>query len=62
LAIVVALIGGSACAGASTTDPPADERPTRPASVRELSSIDTLRDQFERDAGRTRLILLISPT
>jgi hypothetical protein len=62
LATFVVLIAGSACGGASRTEPPADERPTQPAAVRDLSSIETLRDQFERDAGRTRLILLISPT
>jgi hypothetical protein len=30
--------------------------------VRELTSIDTLREAFNDDAGSTRLILLISPT
>ena len=28
----------------------------------DLHSIDTLRSQFNRDAGQTRLILLVSPT
>jgi hypothetical protein len=62
LAIFVVLIAGSACTGASRTESPGDERADGPAAVRDLSSIETLRDQFERDAGRTRLILLISPT
>jgi hypothetical protein len=62
LAIVVVLIAGSACAGASRTESPVDERATQPVAVRDLSSIETVRDQFESDAGRTRLILLISPT
>jgi len=33
-----------------------------PTPVRELTSIDTLRDAFNEDAGSTRLILLVSPT
>ena len=28
----------------------------------DLHSIDTLRSQFNQDAGQTRLILLVSPT
>jgi hypothetical protein len=30
--------------------------------LRDIEQIDTLRDQFNRDAGLTRLILLVSPT
>jgi hypothetical protein len=33
-----------------------------PAPVQDLTSIDELRAQFERDAGRARLVLLLSPT
>ncbi|MGH2528948.1 MAG: hypothetical protein ACRDH0_06425 [Actinomycetota bacterium] len=35
---------------------------SEPGTVRDLASIATLRDQFSRDAGTVRLILLISPT
>jgi hypothetical protein len=35
---------------------------SEPIPVRELTSIDMLRDAFNEDAGSTRLILLISPT
>ena len=28
----------------------------------EIKNIKTLREQFDRDAGKTRLILLLSPT
>ena len=28
----------------------------------EIQSVDTLREQFDRDVGRPRLILLVSPT
>jgi hypothetical protein len=38
----------------------------QPAAARkpltEIKSIETLRAQFNRDAGKTRLILLLSPT
>ena len=58
IALVVVASGctanGTGSAGAS------DQSPTSP--VRELTSIDTLRDAFNDDAGSTRLILLISPT
>jgi hypothetical protein len=30
--------------------------------LKEIQSIETLRDQFNRDAGKTRLIMLLSPT
>ena len=30
--------------------------------LKEIQSIETLRAQFNRDAGKTRLILLLSPT
>ena len=30
--------------------------------ITDIQSIDTLRAQFNRDAGQTRLILLVSPT
>jgi hypothetical protein len=40
--------------------------PTQPASedrqLKEIQSIETLRAQFNRDTGKTRLILLLSPT
>ncbi len=35
--------------------------PTRDP-LTEIQSIETLRHQFNRDAGKTRLILLLSPT
>jgi hypothetical protein len=54
----------SACTG-SDTGPPLSSPPggqATPGLVRELTSIDALRDAFNADAGSTRLILLISPT
>lgn len=32
------------------------------ATLTDLANIDPLRDQFNRDAGATRLIMLVSPT
>ena len=56
----------SACTGSDTGTPlhrssPPESQVT-PGLVRELTSIDALRDAFNDDAGSTRLILLISPT
>jgi hypothetical protein len=54
-----------ACTGGGTSSPSRSSTTGdqgTPASVRELASIDTLRDVFNGDAGSTRLILLISPT
>jgi hypothetical protein len=54
----------SACTGSDTASPPRSNQgnQSQSAAVRELTSIDTLRDAFNDDAGSTRLILLISPT
>ncbi len=32
------------------------------APLADIRNIETLRDQFNRDAGQTRLIILVSPT
>jgi hypothetical protein len=63
--VAVALVS-SACTGSGVGSGPRSsptteqQNPTSP--VRELSSIETLREAFNDDAGRTRLILIISPT
>jgi len=62
LALLMALLVGTACGGASKTASSGGEDADESAAVRDLSSITALRDQFDRDAGSTRLILLISPT
>jgi hypothetical protein len=62
--ITLALIW-SACTGSDTGAPPRSSPPgseVTPGLVRELTSIDALREAFNDDAGSTRLILLISPT
>jgi hypothetical protein len=62
--LALALVS-SACTGSgSDSDPrsssPGQERTS--ALVRELTSIEPLRDAFNDDGGSPRLILLISPT
>jgi len=55
----------SACTGSRTGPLPpsgATGEEGTPSPVRKLTSIETLRDAFNQDAGSTRLILLISPT
>jgi hypothetical protein len=55
----------SGCTGSETGSPSRSSSPgseATPGLVRELTSIDALRDAFNDDAGSTRLILLISPT
>lgn len=60
LAFVLSACTESGIGFPSRSSPPGNEG--APAPVRELASIDTLRDAFNDGAGSTRLILLISPT
>jgi hypothetical protein len=67
--IVLGLIGlwllSSACTGDGSGSGPRSSGTGglgAPAQVRELTSIDMLRNAFNDDAGSIRLILLISPT
>ena len=58
--LLVALVGcGHSGAATATVD-----RPASPAglSLRDLHDIGQLRDVFNQDAGKPRLILLVSPT
>jgi len=61
-AVLVALLVGSACTGSQRPVAPGTDEASAPGGIRELSSIATLQEQFDRDEGMTRLILLISPT
>jgi hypothetical protein len=62
LVLLTALLVGTACGGARETASEGEADADEAAAVRDLSSITTLQDQFDRDTGSTRLILLISPT
>ena len=62
--LALALVS-SACAGSDADSDPRSSPPVQEptsAPVRELTSIEPLRDAFNDDVGSARLILLISPT
>lgn len=61
LAILLALAVASSACG-SGANPKTEESPTRSATVTELRNVSELGDRFNQDAGKVRLILLISPT
>lgn len=62
LLVLVALsILGSACTGGGASGGVADAT-TGSTPLHELSSIGSLREAFNHDAGKIRLVLLISPT
>jgi hypothetical protein len=61
LAILLALaVASSACGSGANSK--TEESPTRSATVTELRNVSELGDRFNQDAGKVRLILLISPT
>jgi hypothetical protein len=62
LAVLVVLVVAAACTRASEMAPPGAERAEGSEGVHNLTSIETLQGQFNDDAGKARLILLISPT
>jgi ABC-type glycerol-3-phosphate transport system substrate-binding protein len=56
--LLLALLALAGCGGAETTAPE-----TAPADgVQELTNVLALRSDFEADAGKTRVIVLFSPT
>ena len=61
---LLALIGGGvlAAAVASTTVTNLVEAQARPPALIDLSDSSLLREQFNRDYGMIRLVLLVSPT
>jgi hypothetical protein len=61
LAILLALAVASSACG-SGANPETEESPPRSATVTELRNVSELGDRFNQDAGKVRLILLISPT
>ena len=46
------------CSGSEQSNDTASE----PGAVTELKSVETLREAFDADAGKPRLLLLLSPT
>ena len=69
LALALALIGcrGSANDDSSTNDesqnnaPPAVERPATTGQVAELTGFAALREQFNKDQGKIRMLVLLEP-
>jgi hypothetical protein len=59
--LVVAAFSTVWLAGCSGSEP-SPRVASRPGTVTELTSVDTLRDAFDADAGKARLLLLLSPT
>ena len=53
------VLGSSACASSGR---PATETTPRTDSVAVLGGVSDLRERFNEDSGKVRLILLISPT
>ena len=62
LAGLVAMLAGVGCSQPSRTTPPGTRSAEAQARVHELDSIQDLRARFGQDAGKVRLLLLISPT
>ncbi|MEJ7793466.1 MAG: hypothetical protein WKF65_15975 [Gaiellaceae bacterium] len=61
LVVVAAALTLAGCGGDET--PPAPESGAAPKDgVKELTNVLDLRSDFEADAGRPRVILLLSPT
>jgi hypothetical protein len=55
--IVVLAVAG--CGGSDSASPTGQ---ARASSVRDLESVDPLKDVFNADTGRSRLLLILSPT
>jgi hypothetical protein len=58
--IVVLVVAG--CGGSGGASPPEQASPAARPAVTDLNSIDTLKDDFNADEGRSRLLLILSPT
>jgi hypothetical protein len=54
-------VSASGCGGSGSTSGES-AAPTRNGSVVELKDIQPLREQFEQDAGKARVLMLLAPT
>jgi hypothetical protein len=59
--VLVPILAGS-CTGGSQSSGRGTTATNSQATIRELGSIQQLKEMFNHDAGTVRLILLISPT
>jgi ABC-type glycerol-3-phosphate transport system substrate-binding protein len=55
LALLLAALAVAGCGGG-------EKEPTSASGVRQLDNVLTLRSDFEADHGKTRLLVLLSPT
>ena len=55
--VVVLAVTGCGGSGDAQSVPQASQRP-----LRDLASVETLKNDFNADRGRTRLLLIFSPT
>ncbi len=62
VAVILAATATATDKGASAADSPIVQRAARPPVLASLDAIGDLRAAFNRDAGTTRLVLLLSPT
>ncbi|MDQ3065920.1 MAG: hypothetical protein M3R12_02040 [Actinomycetota bacterium] len=60
--LLLALVALAGCGGDGGSPPAAPEAAPVADNVKELANILDLRSDFEVDAGKTRVILLLSPT
>lgn len=55
----VAVLAVTGCGGSGGAPPAAQQGAER---VRDVSTVDSIKADFEADAGRPRLLLILSPT
>jgi hypothetical protein len=58
--LLLLLLAATGCGGGEEGAASAEPAPT--AGVQELENVLALRSDFEADAGKTRVVLLLSPT
>ena len=62
LLALLALLAPAGCGGDDEAAAPETSAPAAAEGVEELANILQLRSDFEADAGKTRVIVLFSPT
>ena len=59
--LVIVALSALLSAGCSGSEQ-STEVSSEPGKVTELTSVDTLREAFDKDEGKARLLLILSPT
>lgn len=62
LGVIFTVVGAGLGLAQAQQPPESAQNPAKSALLRDLQSLDELRGAFNRDTGRIRLILLLSPT